>query len=258
MTVCIAAIHDRYSDPKIITCTDGRLDYGDYGSGTSGEKSQLLGYEWFALLSGAWNEAHELARHIGEKLRSRAPLKSRSDALHMFGKSCESFKKTPFFTQSITCDLIIGGFIGRDPMLISAGIRDGNAYANVSGDTAIVGSGAVVAQTILNIRDYSHAIDPRKAVYIIYEAKKLSETVVSVGPKTWIEIHRPVSTPAPASGSVNVQWPLPGLFEKLDALCGRFGLQPINLEDLPSLQSPTGDLSPPLTLPESPGGSGES
>jgi hypothetical protein len=84
MTVCIAAIRDRYGDPKVIICTDGRLGYGDYGSGTSIEKSRLLGYEWFVLLLGSWNEAHELTRHLGEKLRSRPRLQSRSAALTLF------------------------------------------------------------------------------------------------------------------------------------------------------------------------------
>lgn len=258
MTVCIALINLENREPRIIVCADTLLD----GVSVSAHalKVELLGWSFFAMMSGDdWTMARELTKRIRERIRSQgAP--SKFDILYRTVKDATAgFKSSPFCGDA-TVDLIIGGFIGAEPILMKTGFYKKEPYADSVHEMAVVGSGAQIAESFLRVRGYNaHTVPWRVGAYFAYEAKKYSENARGVGQQTCFDIFVP-NPSAPKDGQVRTSWPAESdvldRFERCRT--GIFGLKPVFEELLPSLQYSKDDQSPRQPSQGSPGGSGES
>ena len=251
MTVCIALINLEKREPRIIVCADTLLD----GVSTSAHdiKVELLGWTFFAMMSGDdWKMATELAKRIRERIRSQgAP--SKLEVLYRTVKDATAgFKSSPFCGDA-TVDLIVGGFIGREPILMTTGFYKKEPYTDSVHEIAVVGSGAQIAESFLRVRGYNaNTVSWRVGAYFAYEAKKYSENAPSVGKQTCFDVFVP-NPDAPKEGQVRTAWPADSdvldRFERCRT--NVFGLKPVFEGLLPNLPSPTDDLSDRLTSPGS-------
>lgn len=253
VTVCITLICREGGIGRIIVCTDTLLDA--VSTSSQGMKSVLLGYTWFALLSGSdWTMATELAQAIRQRIQGQGCPTRKDIVFRTVESATVNFKSSPFCNPAQSVDLIVGGFIGDVPLLMYTGYTGGKPYTTMAFDMAVVGSGSQIAHTMLSLRGYNaDMVSERVALYLAYEAKKYSENAPSVGPFQWMTIFKP-NPSATKAGEVREAWVSDAdvlrIYAQFEANRKQFGLQPINPAALPNLQSPTGDLSPP---PPSPG-----
>ena len=202
MTVCIAATyrHD-FSDLRrygFILCTDGRLDEGEWGYSDTAIKVHCVGHNCFALMSGEWHTVRELC----------AALESHERKLFMFSNTEELLERTQAamgrFSESSLCkakvDIVLTGFVGHVPVMLRGEVAPNESSVGVSHDFDAIGEGSFASLMMLRHRGYDALnIGLERAVYTIYEAKKFSESVSSVGPKTRITLHWPMPHPG-------IQW----------------------------------------------------
>ena len=246
MTVCIALSCREDDELRIVLCMDSRLDE-TYSSTDSANKVDAIGHNWFALISGDdWIMANELSRFIGKNFAEAPCPTEREEPFTIIKQATSDFQSSPFCTASHRVDLIVGGFIGEEPMLMYTGYADGQPYTALSGDMAVIGSGSSIATAFLKIRKYGPMSSVRRALYIAYEAKKYSENAPSVGPKTALAVLFPSGKTRTFGHKYN---------DRLEESRRKFGLQPIDLGALPDPRYPTNGQSPLPPLPESPGGS---
>jgi hypothetical protein len=117
------------------------------------------------------------------------------DAGEIFGRFESSITS---FCSSVLCqgdvEILVSGFIGKNPLLIRASIEGKQPSLKVVHGIDAVGEGAHASLMMLTYRGYDPLnVQRDHASYLIYEAKKFSENVSSVGPKTLIKIHLPLS-----------------------------------------------------------------
>jgi hypothetical protein len=172
MTICIALVCQGTTGPRILTCMDSRLDETYYSTDRA-NKFDCIGDSWFALLSGAWAMANELSRFISERTKQSPPT-TRGEFFSVVRQATVDFDSSVFYDATVQVELIIGGFIGEDPMLMYTGYNLGTPSTTLSGDTAVTGSGANIASSILKIRQYGSHIREKEAVYLAYEAKNIA------------------------------------------------------------------------------------
>src|ERR1700733_12858868 len=60
VTVCIAAICQEISDPKIVLCADTKLDGSYAGSSDGNQKIGKLAFGWVDMMAGDWVRGKEL------------------------------------------------------------------------------------------------------------------------------------------------------------------------------------------------------
>lgn len=256
MTVCIALINWENHAPKIIICSDTLLD-STTGSG-HGQKAILLGYTWFAMLSGDWTMASELGKFIRQRIQSQGCPSRREVIFRTVESATAGFKSSPFYDANQNIDLIVGGFVGKEPVLMLTGYSVGSTYTTLIGnDMAVVGSGSLIAHSFLSVRGHNaYTVSWKVAAYMAYEAKKYSENAPSVGPITCLDVFVPCSETI-KEGMVETTWPSESdILDRFEQCRRIFGLQPINPAALPNLRYPTDDSSPQPPLPDSRGGSG--
>jgi hypothetical protein len=235
----MALVCREHKDPRIVICLDSRLDEV-YTSSDSAIKFDSLGHNWFTLLSGDWFPAKELVRFLSARLKAATCPAARDDIFSLVKVATADFKSSPFCEENCRIDLIVGGFINGEPMLISTGYETNAPYTRLAGDLAVVGSGAQIAIAVLRMRKCNSSTSVRRAIYLAYEAKKYSENSPGVGPKTYVAVLYP-------NGSAR-SFGRP-YYKHLENSREKFGLQPINPEALPDPQFPTDGLPP---LPPSP------
>ena len=204
-------------------------------------KIKLLGYGFFALLSGDdWHMANEMAEFVKGRIQSQGRSTRRDVLLQTVRNAANGFKASPFCDQSKNIDLIVGGFVEDEPILLQTGFQNGSGYADGSGDMAIVGSGWQIANTMLSLRQYQAEIVPwMSAAYMAYEAKKYSENSPGVGTQTWMDVFIPYPA-APRDGGIKTAWPAESdILDRFEVCRRAFGLQPINPAALPRPLHPT-------------------
>jgi 20S proteasome alpha/beta subunit len=256
MTVCIAAICREWEYSGIILCSDNRLDQADLGTG-HGQKTRILGYQWFAMMSGNWAMANELCNWLSRKIQEKPDFPTREKAFSSIRKMVNDFKRSPFYVDSAGVELIVGGFVSGQPMLMEVGYRDGYGYAEIQTDQASVGSGSAIAKMMMNQRKLNPLTNVQCGMYIAYEAKRFSESASSVGPGTYISLHLPANQSV-REGFVNVIQIRGDELNILARSYQRFGLQSIDPRDLLDLMSTRAAELPRQPLLGSPGGTDES
>ncbi len=196
MTLCIAA-QFRLGPPYVETaqaafvlCTDGRLSGGAWGSDNAAIKTANLGYNFLGLMAGHWNTVRDFSAELAKDLQAAPLPPTKADLVQSVKASADHFSQSALCPSRVGCELIITGFIGDDPIIVKAAIANRRAAVSVSHDREEVGEGAFAARTLLHHRGYDPLnLDLARACYYVYEAKKFSETVDSVGPLTWLKVH---------------------------------------------------------------------
>ena len=218
VTVCIAAIcQDREKD-KIVLCTDTKLSSA-LGSAETGSKDLPIAHRWRLLTSG--NEADIIALHrlyrrqfedvnnlTPEKLDEsmKFPLRQRKKDLadeYTFSRYNMSYAdfiasgKDKFpdeeFRNSIRnvaairlrANLIIAGFVDESPEVYCT---DEDGVARATNDFAVIGEGQYLAQSVLLRREQYSRLSLHETLYNVYESKRYSESIGSVGKSTSIAI----------------------------------------------------------------------
>ena len=216
MTICIAAICDRRDDPKIVLCSDKRLDYGQVGSAEIGKKMGYVSRHCLALLAANnVTHAYELVAEYAHRFQSFdrmltleelcAPpriLKKRymEQAVQMrLGMALDELKESgqrilppevysrmwnELESIKLECELILAAFSSGKPYLFS--FADGGVHPDHP--FAVIGSGSWVANAALCQRGCNEQMPLSEVLYYVYEAKKMSEIVNGVGKKTQITV----------------------------------------------------------------------
>lgn len=221
VTVCIAAIAQAKNGSRIVLCCDSRLDQGVFGSSNYAPKLNFVGTNWLAMISGRWKPAQELVKFI--KSHFQNSISRTSDAMLAAVDAAKDFRASAFFSKQATEEAIITGFAGGDPIVL-----------HVSGNMSVeslpygsIGEGSYIASMMMNQRDYSQNRPVEQVAYIVYEAKRCSEKVGSVGKDTTLVIQSPRDGKEPPN-TVNMDWfDHPGL-ARMDAMYKKYWLQRIN------------------------------
>ncbi len=225
MTVCIAAActgtANGDKERKIILCTDQKSSSA-LGSAETARKEIPLGNKWRCLTSGDEADILALVRLYrtqfadAENLKAetidasmKAPLHQRKAELaeeyvrRRFAMSHSDFlrygkERLPaeiFYdaTQMISqlrlkAELIIAGFINGDAEIY---YTDSAGEARAASHFAVVGEGEYVAHSSLLRRAQDDWTTMKTSLYNVYEAKRLSEAVGSVGRKTFMAVISP-------------------------------------------------------------------
>jgi 20S proteasome alpha/beta subunit len=221
MTVCIAAAcrdGGFKGEPKIVLCAD-RKSSTMLGSAETADKVQYLCHGCRCLTAGTESdiialvrlykkifddEGNRSATNIDSSIKE--PLFRRRHDLateyirNRFLMSVDEFMKhgkerlpTELFydaTQKLSAidlnaDLIVAGFIDGAPEIYST---DSFGVARASNHFAVVGEGAYLASASLLRREQHDYSGLEETLYNVFEAKKLSESIGSVGKQTWISV----------------------------------------------------------------------
>jgi 20S proteasome alpha/beta subunit len=218
MTLCIAARCMEAATLKscVVIAHDRRIETSVAGA-EIGFKFESLPRFWKALIAGPVNQAKELIeifrvylneneinpdsaleqlripvrtlrRRLADSLTHRRVSLSYEEFLEM-GKeklSPEVYSQLAFdiSQQSIEAELILIGAMDADfsIFLCQAG------EITTCQDFAVIGSGSMVAEPILYQRELSAATDLPRALYVVYEAKRLGEISPGVGRETWMQV----------------------------------------------------------------------
>lgn len=200
MTVCIAAqfnLGPPYLEEPcraFVLCTDGRISGDGWAANDAAVKTHTLGHNFIAMMAGPWSPVRDLCSFLeADTQRPKAP-KDKSDAYRIINKSVDRFCKSPLCPEGTSVACLITGFIGGNPVMFSVHVENGKATMSVQHDHWAIGEGAYLANTLLNHRGYDPLnADVATASYLVYEAKRFSEAVSTVGPKTWLKVHAPAS-----------------------------------------------------------------
>jgi len=226
VTICIAApCWLPNTEKRIVLCCDTRVSY-EWGSLDVGLKMQPLGPNCVAMVSGSWKNALRLVGHYKAYLKTskligpslldqiKEPLRTFrksliDDETSRFGLSVDEFfslSKLPKDIErqitdkiqaiSIGCDLLIACIVDDRPIIFRV---DNDGVERLDSYGAI-GSGHFIAQTVLDHRGYRFTMTLPEAVYMVYEAKRLSEKADGVNASTLLGI----MTPGDSFNPINV------------------------------------------------------
>jgi hypothetical protein len=227
VTVCIAAVcRDHKKNPVFVLCSDNKLDAGDWGSYEAASKLYSLGWNWAAMMAGTWSTARGLCSALEESISRNGRTQSKEDSIKLFHATAGKFAASVLCKQEHQCELLITGFHGPKPIMICLSIRDKQADYEIFDDFWATGLGSQAAMYMLQQREQNplgHTLE--QSCYHVYEAKRFSEIVTSVGPSTRIGIHRPA--PEQFDGgkySLCFNALSDNALGKLEEMRGRFGL----------------------------------
>jgi hypothetical protein len=279
MTLCIGALAQEPSPlaPCLVLCFDYKIANDEWGS-ESEYKLHRLNDHLVALFAGAPGRAKELAliyqeylkgtpltlATAGKKLRKPwSELKRRMASAYVgrtLGLSYRDFLNhganwfgpRDFYDRvekiekhRLRVELIIGGFIEGQPALFLAAPdrdRDFEPCTNF----AVIGTGAYTAEPALHARSHLATTPLSRALYNVYEAKRIGETSPFVGTKTRIIVLRllPKNGGQQPVEDVEVRVVTDTGEKWLRRLFGRYGPRPIRK----SLCAPQGALEVGHTL----------
>lgn len=280
MTVCIAGICMDKGRPRFVLCSDQRIETEQSG-GDVCLKMDHAGDGWAALIAGSPARARDLVAVCRNALGSRTHLMGSAEYVSEISACASKQKRTlvEAYVQSqlgvsyeyfleygqvrlperhfdeimtgvrsidLGCDVILAGFIGDDPFLLSID-RYGMVYREES--FAAIGSGASNAQASLFRRAYRGYMPLDEAAYYIYEAKKFSEVSPGVGPSTTMAV---IGKSPQSSGFSRWKHADPFCMARLENEYKQFGPQPYIASGWPegfgSLAITEGQSTPELTI----------
>lgn len=220
MTICIAAAANVASPERraIIFCSDTRMS-GALGTAELRRKDYMLRAGWICLMSGNENDILALVpllnrsfqepemideTNVCQLVRNALNRRKREKVEELvqgrYGLSYDDFLRTgktnfPEVEFRITMSdisnmrlnacCLIGGFAAGVPSILQS---DENCSVSIRENFATIGEGSHLATAMLLHRGH-HEVDVlERALYNVYEAKKLAENVTSVGKLTAITI----------------------------------------------------------------------
>jgi hypothetical protein len=253
MSVCIGAICLKKNEPRIVLCSDRRLE-DDISGSDACVKWDVIGGGFAALISAddfslALAHVDIIRGHFAgrqledngflDELKVCASLMKRSvlDEFamgrlgvtydHLLKEGATSLPKdirreifTEIQSQHLGCEILVAGFIGKSPHLY--GIFNDCAVRRIDAFEA-VGSGATIARSALRQRGFVSAMSLDEAAYYVWEAKRFSEIAPGVGAQTDFEVLSP-------DGKMRLQHA--AIRPALDGAYRKFGLQKYIRDDL--------------------------
>jgi 20S proteasome alpha/beta subunit len=218
MTVCIAAICKDGDNDKIVLCSDTKKSSA-LGSAETGKKDLPIAHRWRLLTAG--NEPEIIALHrlykqrfddinnlTAEKLDDSIglPLRQRKKDLsdeYIFSRYNMSYAdfiavgKDKFpddefrnavrnvAALNLRASLIVAGFVDQSPEVY---YTDMHGIGRATNDFAVIGEGEYIAQSVLLRREQNSDFSLHETLYNVYEAKRYSESIGSVGKYTTLAI----------------------------------------------------------------------
>lgn len=219
MTLCVAAACRFRGKPKIILCNDWKM-HDVLGSTETEDKLYFLRDGWYCLVSGSPNQARELVRPLRVALNQQETLdetnmpKIIGDTAHARLKVMrDNYSQTRF---SVTYDefikigrerfpdtefrdafrelrnmklgarIIVSGFTPEKQPLICLMEQDGNVI--LEDDFAVIGDAYLLVEPVFKRRAHDYTASLANAMSTVWEAKKLSENLVSVGKEISFDI----------------------------------------------------------------------
>jgi 20S proteasome alpha/beta subunit len=211
VTICIAAIADWWHDPKIVLCSDTRIEMQDFASANTGNKLGRIAKHWLALLAGNLPHAKELVTYYQDHLANEPESSEVSETISQFRIPPQNMKKArikqhlqmkwgmsydDFTTKGnhaipqdlyqatwreiesiqLQCELILAGFIGTRAHLFSYDDQFDVVHCE---HFATIGSGSWIAKAVLFQRGCHGQMSLEEVVYYVYEAKRLSEIALA-------------------------------------------------------------------------------
>lgn len=195
MTLCVAAQCRWLPQYKkcFVLCADGRLDAGPWGSNDVAIKFHTLGYNFMAMMAGDWETARGLCGETEKALKTKPFPETASDLFGNLAQAAEAFCDSVLCSPEKECAILVTGFLTPgDPMMAVVRVNDRVPTVERKFDRELIGEGMYPASLMLDVRGYDPLnTDIERACYIVYEAKRFSESVLSVGPGTRMKIHIP-------------------------------------------------------------------
>lgn len=269
VTVCIAAACGG-EKPCIVLCSDTRLDLGDLGSTNTTAKFDVLGHSWCVQMAGDWSNVCQWKDRLKREIQSEAANLDR--VAECIKNSAEYFAKSIFCEPGKSYQLLLSGFPNGKRTILSANLyplKKGHSLTVAPSDSfAGIGSGYAVASAMLSARECHGMMPLEYILYLVYEAKRISEKTGSVGARTVMALHLPgheetidragvvlisKSGLKRLEGYHRESWKVP--FRTFPRLDSDFYFVP---EDLQGLAHPKADPKSPQPSPESPAKSDES
>ncbi len=191
VTVCIAATCQDKGEPRIVVCADTRLSYPNIGSTNTTVKVDVLGHGWLVQMAGDWSAVRILCSLLKDRIQAQTSVTLRN-IMKESKEAVREFKRGPAFTQSDTTQLLISGFEGKEPHILSVSIFDGGKeQIELREPFGSIGSGFGVADILLSLRECRPDMPLPYVAYLVYEAKRSSEKLGSVGTFTTLSVHSP-------------------------------------------------------------------
>jgi hypothetical protein len=253
MTLCIAAIAEEEGDPRIVLCADWKSTSNLGATETADKMKWLQKPRWVVMRAGVSSHSTRMIRSFKAFFRDKEitdvnaadlieeavyeharKLRERYSQMTM-GMSYEKLQKWAVAAPQLgpvqealgeikklraECSLIIAGFTKSDKPVICK-IRQTASppfhEITIEDHFAAIGEGSGIATPSLYRREYDCNVPLEKAIYQIYEAKVLAETVSSVGDATSVDILYPKGRAA----SVNTKGHL-----YLEGLLKKYGPKP--------------------------------
>jgi hypothetical protein len=192
VTVCIAAVCKDQHGQALILCSDKRLDEGAYGTIEAPSKTHAFPWNWAAMMAGSWHVARGLCESVEVDFAENGQPKTKVDLLERITSVTSGFAASILCPHAAECELLITGFIGKLPVILRVYIHDKQVVCELVYDQWTIGTGSTAAQYMLRHRGHNPLrTGVAETCYLLYEAKRFSEIVNSVGPSTRLMIHRP-------------------------------------------------------------------
>jgi 20S proteasome alpha/beta subunit len=241
MTVCIAAICNDNDEYKIVLCVDNKLS-SDLGSTDKGRKLRTLPHKWRCLTAGTAPEITSLFRLYKSQFQDEDALTAENIDASMKAPCnrrkhdlAEEYCRTHFVTShedfmkfgkdrlpadlfhdavqkirntDLEAQLIIAGFIESSAEIY---YTDRWGKARPADDFAVIGQGELLAEAILLRREQHKWSSLEQTLYNVYEAKKYSEGVGTVGKTTDLAV---LTSAGMRRTSVDIDNQLEKLFDK--------------------------------------------
>jgi len=192
VTVCIAAACQEDNEPRIVLCSDTRLDYQDLGSTNTTCKLDVLGHGWCVQMAGHWSGVREWARILKQRVQKASGTVDAPTMAENCRRSMAQFVKSPLYWNDQGYQLLVSGFDRDKPVIFKSGVFPQEVETDVNSDFGAIGEGEVIALTLLRQREFHDRVPLSYGAYLAYEAKRASERCGTVGHFTALAVQEPL------------------------------------------------------------------
>jgi hypothetical protein len=273
MTLCIGALAiDDEGLPCIVLCHDHMVAVDEFGS-ESEHKFRMLSKQMVVLFAGVPGHAKELGLIYQEYLSStvlkietlaqqlKIPIsdfkKNRADSFfgtkmgltyqeildngsRWFGETYQKELLSGLADRPLGVELIIAGFVKEHPVLCRLSQSLGGELG-LETNFAMIGSGAYTAEPTLHARNHTFSTPIDRAIYNVFEAKKLGESSPFVGSRVTMYVLR---KPSSNHDNIDIQLITPDGIKHLERLFKKYGPKPT-----PNIKLPDGVLGARFRMP---------
>jgi ATP-dependent protease HslVU (ClpYQ) peptidase subunit len=183
MTICVAGLFMDQHGPAIVAAADMKVSW-QYDSIEGALKIRRLNECWFLGIST--NNLSSFTPILDDLRKNMRDKRELSDVV----KAAQSIYKKRDETEA--WQFLLAGFdTSNAPHLVV--IESRTNYADTVGFAA-VGSGSLIAESVLRAYPYQRSMALSEAIYCIATAKFSAERAEGIGPKTVISVLRPNQT----------------------------------------------------------------